>query len=73
MACKGIPQLVCPLCQRPNRCDASGANGRCWCFDLHVPAALLAQLPEDQRNTACICRECIVEFSSRASTTLPAS
>ncbi|HSI10212.1 MAG: cysteine-rich CWC family protein [Rariglobus sp.] len=60
------PPVICPLCQRSNRCDASAANGRCWCFDVQVPAGLLAQLPEDQRNTACICRECIVSFNEES-------
>jgi hypothetical protein len=55
-------QATCPLCQRPNRCDANSASGRCWCFNVQVPAALLAHLPDDQRNTACICYECIVQF-----------
>jgi hypothetical protein len=58
-------QSTCPLCQRPNRCEASSANGRCWCFDIQVPAGLLAQLPESQRNTACICRECIDGFTAK--------
>ncbi len=73
--CSVNTPTTCPLCHRPNQCEAAtpGTNGRCWCFDLHVPAALLAQLPADQRNTACICRECIVEFSSRAAANTPES
>jgi len=57
---------TCPFCHRANHCEAptAGPHGRCWCFDLKVPAALLAQLPESQRNTACICRECIVAFTT---------
>ncbi|CAM2774396.1 cysteine-rich CWC family protein [Rariglobus hedericola] len=57
------PQSFCPLCQRPNQCDATGAGGHCWCFSVQIPATLLDQLSEEQRNTACICRECIIAFA----------
>jgi Cysteine-rich CWC len=58
------PQSICPLCHRLNHCDVSPASGRCWCFDVQIPASLLAKVPEDLRNTACICRDCIVAFNT---------
>lgn len=53
----------CPLCGRENRCgEAEGGAGRCWCFDLKVPPALLARVPEALRGKACVCRECVQAY-----------
>ncbi len=53
----------CPLCQRENRCgEVAGGGGRCWCFDLKVPAELLARVPVSVRGKACVCRACVEAF-----------
>ena len=53
---------ACPLCGGPNGC-APAASGRfdtpCWCLDLRFPPELLARVPADQRDRACICRACV--------------
>ena len=54
---------LCPLCHRPNGCGiADFAN--CWCRSTPVPRELLATLPADQRNRACICRACVEAWTA---------
>lgn len=59
----------CPLCGRPNACAAAAA-GRfdvaCWCATEEFPPALLARVPADARNRACICRDCVRAFQAEA-------
>lgn len=59
-----IPQpATCPLCGQPNDCQLATTctyKGPCWCEREDVPAALLARVPDEARNTACICRRCII-------------
>ena len=53
---------LCPLCGRENRCAMEAdptSSTPCWCTPLAIPRSLLALLPEEARNRACICRECI--------------
>ncbi len=52
----------CPLCGGPNACrlcTADAYKGPCWCERMDLPAALLAQVPAEQRRLACICRPCV--------------
>jgi len=49
----------CPLCGGPNDCAmVKNDPGTCWCFSTPIPDAVLAQLPEEARNVACVCRAC---------------
>ncbi len=52
---------ICPLCQEANRCDVKSSTA-CWCMTANVPAELLAQIPEKQRNKSCICQACIERY-----------
>lgn len=55
----------CPLCGGDNncqQCSVGSYKGPCWCEGADIPEALLALVPSDQRNTACICRECVTAF-----------
>jgi hypothetical protein len=55
----------CPLCARPNGCQLCSPDaykGRCWCEQVEIPDALLAQVPADLRNKSCICQDCVTEF-----------
>jgi hypothetical protein len=55
----------CPLCGGLNDCQlcATGAyKGPCWCTTAAIPEALIAQIPPDLRNRACICRNCVASF-----------
>ena len=57
-------EKICPICGGPNACAM--ACGRpphgCWCVEQNVPQALLEQLPDDAKNTRCICADCIQTF-----------
>ena len=54
----------CPLCGKPNQCAMeiareSGVDaGPCWCVNVDFSADLLAKLPADAQNKACICKAC---------------
>jgi len=61
------PEL-CPLCSRQNDCQLcgiAGHKGPCWCASISVPEALLARVAPELKNRACICRQCIGEFSKQ--------
>ena len=56
---------LCPLCRQPNDCQlctTTAYKGPCWCAQTEIPAALLAQVPPDQRNQACLCRTCVTTW-----------
>jgi len=55
----------CPLCGGPNDCQLCTPGlhkGPCWCLTVEMPAALLARVPEEFHNRACICRSCVEKF-----------
>jgi hypothetical protein len=55
----------CPLCHQPNDCQlctVAAYKGSCWCAQVEIPEALLAQVPLDLRNKNCVCRACVTEF-----------
>jgi hypothetical protein len=55
----------CPLCGQPNDCQlctVDAYKGPCWCFQVKIPDELIAQVPADLRNKACICRNCVMKF-----------
>lgn len=55
----------CPLCRRTNDCQLCTVTvykGPCWCAKVKIPDELIAQVPPDFRNKACICRDCVMTF-----------
>jgi hypothetical protein len=55
----------CPLCGQPNDCQLCGTdvyNGACWCAGVSIPEELLARVPPNLRNRACICQSCVRWF-----------
>ena len=55
----------CPLCHQPNECQictAAAYKGPCWCAQVEIPDALLAQIPPDQHNQVCLCQNCITTW-----------
>jgi Cysteine-rich CWC len=54
----------CPLCGKANLCAmeverATGAKQEaCWCTQVDFTAELLAELPTEAENLACICAAC---------------
>ncbi|HMP82864.1 MAG TPA: cysteine-rich CWC family protein [Verrucomicrobiota bacterium] len=60
-----VGAAACPLCGRPNDCrlcTTAAYKGPCWCESVSIPEELLARVPAELRNKACICRECVMEF-----------
>ena len=57
---------LCPLCGGSNSCQPCApvaGKGPCWCINTAMPDALLARVPENLRNRACICRRCVERFA----------
>ena len=55
----------CPLCGEANDCQLcspAAYKGSCWCARVEMPEQLLARVPENLRNRACICRDCVEKF-----------
>jgi prepilin-type N-terminal cleavage/methylation domain-containing protein/prepilin-type processing-associated H-X9-DG protein len=55
----------CPLCGGANDCQLctpAAHKGPCWCVKTEIPEALLARVPEEFRNRACICQNCVENF-----------
>jgi len=60
----------CPLCGGANECQIcspAAFKGLCWCIQAQIPEELLAQVPPDLRNKACICRACVLAFQRKHS------
>jgi prepilin-type N-terminal cleavage/methylation domain-containing protein/prepilin-type processing-associated H-X9-DG protein len=56
---------ACPLCGEANDCQLALPvvyKGPCWCAHMEIPDELLARVPENFRNRACICRSCVEKF-----------
>ena len=48
----------CPVCGQHNHCGLMQGKSHCWCFDQPIPEKALAQVPEEARDVACLCRPC---------------
>lgn len=59
-------QSICPICAEPNNCMAH-CDEPCWCNQVKVPKELLALVPENKKNQACICLNCIQNFKENPS------
>jgi hypothetical protein len=60
-----INPAQCPLCNQLNHCQLCSPlvyKGQCWCAHEEISAGLLARIPENFRNRACICRACVKKF-----------
>lgn len=55
---------LCPLCGQGNQCamEIEKTTGEkqppCWCTHVAFDADLLARIPSESRNQACICAAC---------------
>lgn len=64
VAASPIVSTLCPLCGQANACamereKATGVpQGPCWCTQVDFSADLLARVPEEARNRACLCPQC---------------
>ena len=52
---------ICPLCGGPNEC-ALAQNGSpgtpCWCREVTIDSAVLANAHKTLHNESCICKQC---------------
>lgn len=67
MSCnnQSVDDTRCPLCGGPNHCRLCTTEewkGPCWCAKEEIPEGLLAQVPLELRNRACICHGCIASY-----------
>ena len=64
MATRDEHAATCPMCGQPNGCAMAGGRGAaqdcesCWCREVRIDEAVLAQLPDADRGRACLCRSC---------------
>ena len=56
--------IYCPICGAENKCamEIERAIGLkqapCWCTTVKFDADLLARVPAEKRNLACVCEKC---------------
>lgn len=54
----------CPLCGHLNQCameielETGVKQPPCWCMAVKFDANVLARVPSEKRNLACICADC---------------
>ena len=54
----------CPLCGYVNQCameierETGLKQAPCWCTGVKFDADMLARMPAEKRNLACICEKC---------------
>jgi prepilin-type N-terminal cleavage/methylation domain-containing protein/prepilin-type processing-associated H-X9-DG protein len=73
-ALKFLNPAACPLCGGANACQLCSPamhKGRCWCVHEEIADELLARVPENFRNRACICRACVQQFQFEKSFAIP--
>jgi len=60
---------ICPLCGEPNNCAMAECDKvsdmPCWCKSEEFPLGLLNRIPKDVRNLACICQNCLKDYSNQ--------
>ncbi|MDB6063950.1 MAG: hypothetical protein JWR26_158 [Pedosphaera sp.] len=55
----------CPLCGQSNdcrQCTSEVYKGPCWCMSVNIPDELLARVPAELKDKACICRACVMAW-----------
>jgi len=50
---------TCPRCGAKFDC---GKSGKCWCFEVDVPPAILEKI--DKEYNSCLCPDCLNELAS---------
>jgi len=64
----------CPLCGHLNDCQlctTDAYKGSCWCAQVKIPHELLAQIPAELLNQACICKSCVAAFWRKCAASRP--
>lgn len=55
---KEIDPEYCPLCDQLNQCGVARGRGMCWCFTRPIPGEVLARIPIEAQQRACVCENC---------------
>jgi hypothetical protein len=61
---------TCPVCGQSNRCtlaDPRTVDRPCWCFTETIDRAVLAALPQELKDKACLCPRCAGLVEARES------
>ncbi len=69
---KHFNPAACPLCGGANECQLCSPHtykGQCWCVHENISAELLARVPENFKDRACICQTCVKQFQLEKSFT----
>lgn len=53
-----VDPLCCPLCGEENQCALARGRGNCWCFSRSIPDEVLARVPLEAQEKACVCERC---------------
>jgi uncharacterized iron-regulated membrane protein len=48
----------CPICGKPNQCGVRHVGGACWCLGQPIPDEVLAKIPAEMQDPACVCEAC---------------
>ena len=55
----------CPLCQGENACGMQKGEETCWCMQESIPPSLLARIPAEAKDKACVCVGCVRKEQQR--------
>jgi hypothetical protein len=51
----------CPLCGNANQCGMARGGEKCWCSTAIISEDVLARVPPQARDVACICEKCATQ------------
>lgn len=57
-----ISAKKCPICNKENKCGNELGTSTCWCSTESFPEGIYQLVPEELRNKACICKDCLEEY-----------
>ena len=69
-----LANLQCPICGLPNECAPAKSGSLatpCWCAAVTIDPAVIASLPDEQRDRACLCLRCAARDSAKAGEAQP--
>ncbi len=55
---EAIDPTLCPICGQSNLCGTQAGKSKCWCYSADISHQLLGELPEEIKDTSCLCERC---------------
>jgi hypothetical protein len=46
------------VCGEANQCGAERGDSNCWCFSIRISEGVIARVPPEAQNVACVCERC---------------